>query len=251
MGVSGDYEIFRKFTDRYLPSAFRDIARGSSFMKEMESILRERKQFFYAGDLLEMRIDFTSQGIYEILGLRPENFNVSTIIRATHPVDMSRLRNFPPRFRRTGMDLFNQKGGEEFLSVSTRFLRPDGHILPVMAQSWAFYSSKPYESVFAIVIYTDISHLSVPRLVQHHYVGRDPSFFRYPDDALLKTGHSLSDKELEILSLVACGMESEQIAQKLTRSVHTVNTHRRNILRKTGRANVQELILHLKDQGML
>jgi DNA-binding CsgD family transcriptional regulator len=251
MGVSGNYEIFRRFVDRYLPSSFRDIAPGGAFMKEMETLLRERRQFFCVGDLMELRIDFVSQGVSDLLGLGPENMNGATISRLIHPADISRVKSFPSRVRRAGIDLFHEKEGQEFFSATSRFLRPDGQVLDALFQNWAFYSKTPYESVFSVMIITDISHLSDLNNVQHHYVGRDPSFFRYPDDALLKTGHSLSDKELEILSLVACGMESEQIAQKLTRSVHTVNTHRRNILRKTGRANVQELILHLKDQGML
>jgi DNA-binding CsgD family transcriptional regulator len=251
MNISGDYEIFGKFIDRYLPSSFRDIAPGSAFMKEMESILHERRQFFYVGDLLEMRIDFASRGISDLLGQRPENLNAATILRLIHPDDMVKLKAFPPRFFRSGTDLFRQKEGKEFLSVTVRLLRPDGHVLQALFQSCAFYSKIPYESVFAIVIFTDISHLPVPNNEQHHYVGSDPSVFRYPDEALLQIGHHFSNRELEILDLVARGMESEDIATALFLSVHTVNTHRRNILRKTGNANIHDLIFHLKEQGML
>jgi DNA-binding CsgD family transcriptional regulator len=251
MDISGNYEIFRKFIDRYLPSSFRDIAPGSAFMKEMEAVLRERRQFFYAGDLLAMRIDYISQGISTLLGLQPDHLNPATIIRLIHPSDLSRLKAFPPRFFRTGTDLYRQRGGKEFLSVTVRFIRPDGGMLHALFQSHAFYSKKPYESVFAIVVITDIAHLSLPNHVQHHYVGTDPAVFRYPDEALLSTGHHFSPRELEILRYVDQGMESVDIAQSLFLSVHTVNTHRRNILRKTGNTNIHDLIFHLKEQGML
>jgi DNA-binding CsgD family transcriptional regulator len=251
MDISGSYEIFGRFVDRYLPSSFRDIAAGSAFMKEMENLLGDRKQFFYAGDLLEMRIDFISQGIFNLLGLRAENLNPATIIRMIHPSDLAKLKAFPPRFFRSGTDLFRQKGGEEFLSVTVRFIRPDGDLFHALFQSCAFYSKSPYESVFAIVVLTDISQLPFPNHVQHHYVGGDPSVFRYPDEALLQIGHHFSNRELEILDLVARGLESEDIAKALFLSVHTVNTHRRNILRKTGNTNIHDLIFHLKEQGML
>lgn len=220
-------------------------------MKEMDAVLRDRKQFFYAGDLLAMRIDFASQGVSDMLGHRPENLNASTIIRLTHPADLAKLTTFSTRFLRARLDLFHRKQGKEFFSVTLRILPPDGLIRHTLYQSCAFYSAHPYESVFTIIVFTDISHLSVPTNVQHHYVGPDPSFFRYPDEALLNTGHHFSERELEILGLAARGMESDEIAKELFLSVHTVNTHRRNILRKSGNGNIYNLIFSLKEQGML
>ncbi len=220
-------------------------------MKEMEIVLRDRKQFFYAGDLLAMRIDYVSQGISNLLGLQPDQLNAATIIRIIHPSDLARLKAFPPRFFRTGTDLYRLRGGEEFLSVTVRFMRPDGGMLHALFQTYAFYSKNPYESVFAIIVITDISQLPLPTHVQHHYVGTDPAVFRYPDEALLATGHHFSPRELEILGYVDKGMESVDIARELYLSVHTVNTHRRNILHKSGNTNMQDLIYHLKEQGIL
>jgi two-component system response regulator FimZ (fimbrial Z protein) len=48
----------------------------------------------------------------------------------------------------------------------------------------------------------------------------------------------LSERELEIISLVSTGLTSIEIAAKLYLSHHTVFTHRRNILRKTGAPNI-------------
>lgn len=52
----------------------------------------------------------------------------------------------------------------------------------------------------------------------------------------------LSAREREILSLISEGMVSKQIAGRLHVSVHTVNTHRQNILRKMNAANSAEAI---------
>ena len=43
---------------------------------------------------------------------------------------------------------------------------------------------------------------------------------------------ALSQREKEIVTLVVRGMTNKEIADKLFLSVHTVNTHRRNIARK-------------------
>lgn len=52
----------------------------------------------------------------------------------------------------------------------------------------------------------------------------------------------LSRREKEILNWVVEGLSSQQIARKLNLSLHTVNTHRKNMLQKTGAKNVAELI---------
>lgn len=52
----------------------------------------------------------------------------------------------------------------------------------------------------------------------------------------------LSKKELEMVKWLAEGYSSKQIADRLFLSFHTVNTHRKNMLRKTNCQNVAELI---------
>ena len=61
---------------------------------------------------------------------------------------------------------------------------------------------------------------------------------------LPKEEDSLSDRENEVLLLVAQGLSSKQIAEKLNISLHTVNTHRKNITRKTGIRSVAALTVY-------
>jgi len=43
----------------------------------------------------------------------------------------------------------------------------------------------------------------------------------------------LSERETDVLRLLAKGLSNKEIADKLNISVHTVNTHRKNIMDKT------------------
>jgi len=52
----------------------------------------------------------------------------------------------------------------------------------------------------------------------------------------------LSNREKEILKHVLAGESSSEIAEKLFLSVNTINTHRRNILKKTGCRSVLEIL---------
>ena len=64
-------------------------------------------------------------------------------------------------------------------------------------------------------------------------------------------GNVFSSREFEIIRLIEAGLSSEQIAEKLFLSHYTVNTHRRNILTKTGKKNISDLIYELKERGVL
>lgn len=52
----------------------------------------------------------------------------------------------------------------------------------------------------------------------------------------------LSPREQEVLKLIAAGMTTKEIASQLFISVPTVETHRANILKKTGARNVAALV---------
>lgn len=62
---------------------------------------------------------------------------------------------------------------------------------------------------------------------------------------------TLSPREVEIIRLVAGGMTSAEISQKLFLSEHTVDTHRKNILRKTGAKGVIGLVNYARERGLL
>ena len=59
-----------------------------------------------------------------------------------------------------------------------------------------------------------------------------------PDNFLLK--YKISKREFEIIRLVAGGMQTEEIAEKLFLSPYTVTTHRKNILTKLNLNNAAE-----------
>ncbi len=63
----------------------------------------------------------------------------------------------------------------------------------------------------------------------------------------LKSQFSLTDREIEIIKLLLEGKSSQQISEVLFISKHTVDTHRRNILEKTGLKSSNELLKLLSD----
>jgi LuxR family maltose regulon positive regulatory protein len=61
----------------------------------------------------------------------------------------------------------------------------------------------------------------------------------------------LSERELELLRLIAAGLTNRAIADELTVSVNTVKTHARNIYGKLGVRNRTEATTRARDLGLL
>ncbi len=64
-------------------------------------------------------------------------------------------------------------------------------------------------------------------------------------------GIKLSSREIEIIKLVAEGMSNKEIAEKIFLSVHTVTTHRKNIMSKLGVNNTAGLVMYAVRQKLI
>ncbi len=246
-----DYFIFQQFIDKYIQQGFLQIDRQDPFMIDMEATLRARRQFFYIGDLIHIRMNFTSQGSKDLIGVDPETMEPGSLYKATHPVDLHRMNLVRLRLFRSGTELLEQKKGTLYYSIPFYLKGADGKPIHMLFQGYLFYSQIPHETVYVLFVHTDISNLKIPKNVYHHYIGNDPSVFRYPDEALMQTGYIFSGREFEILQHLAKGMDSDKIAEKLFLSVNTVNTHRRNLLKKTNKSTTNELVMELMESGLL
>jgi DNA-binding CsgD family transcriptional regulator len=67
---------------------------------------------------------------------------------------------------------------------------------------------------------------------------------RYDKKRTLNIQHmsSLTGKEKEVLALITTGLTTKEIAGKLNISYHTVETHRKNLLRKSEAKNSAQLV---------
>lgn len=68
-----------------------------------------------------------------------------------------------------------------------------------------------------------------------------------PDPSMI----ALTKRESEILQLVKDGLLSKEISDRLSISVHTVNTHRQRVLEKLGANNSMEAVVFASKYGLL
>ena len=246
-----DYSLFHKFIDAYSPTEFLGIDRNDPLILELEEMTKANNQYFFIADLLQGRIIFTSKQSENIIGIDPDELTPYHNIEAVHPDELYRNTSGWAKLLNLANHLFFAKSGISILSTNMKMRNPKGFYAEILYQCYLFYREAPRRTIYDLQVHTNIDSIKKKKKGYHYYVGNDLTKFRYPEEELLKIGTPFSTREFEIIHLIHQGLSSEEIAKKLFLSVYTVNTHRRNILTKSGKANIADLIYELKERGLL
>ncbi len=248
---SCNYSLFQKFIEKFSPEGYTGIDPGDPLIVELEEQTTAYDQFFLLADLIRIKIVYTSKRSMEMMGIPANDLNPYHFFEATHPEDIPRHGNGRSKMFNMANDLYIAERGRCMLSTNLRISNRNGNYPDHLFQLFLFYSTIPHKSVFLLQVLTNIESFKKRRDGFHYYVGNDLSHFRYPDEDLLKMGHPFSAREFEIIKLIKMGLSSVQIGEKLFLSVHTVNTHRKNIISKSCKKSIHDLIDDLVDQRLL
>ena len=238
-----------KFIDAYSPIGFKGIDRSDPLVVELEEVLERNNQFIYVGDIINMQFDFFSKGCLKMIGIKPEDLNPHVYFSITSPEDMLQHSIARARMIKLASEIYTREESHKVMSTNLRLWNAKGSYSNIFMQCYLWLSQISHKTVYGLFVQTDISCLNQLKHGYSTYIGDDLSYFRYPDEELIMNGNIFSDREFEIIKLVELGSSSEQIAQKLFLSVHTVNTHRRRILKKAKGSSFSEIIHNLKEKG--
>lgn len=141
------------------------------------------------------------------------------------------------------------------VNFTTTFKRKDGSTFEGFQQNRPILFDKKGNAIFYLVIITDISDLKTKFAAHEHYIlnVKDPSNIlkiqiKYKDTHKNET---VSPAELRVLTLLAEGLKTKEIAARLYLSEHTVNVHRKNLLHKLECSSSSQLIKKALMAGIL
>lgn len=251
MNVNQDYGLFHKFIETYSSTGFNTIDSDDLLMQELELMMEKNNQFFFICDLIQMKILFTSKRSVQMIGIEPKNTTPYHFFEATHPDDIRRHGLGRIQLFKIAHELFISGNGSEFASSNLKIRCADGKYKCLLFQCYLFYSESPIKTVYVLQVHTDVDWFKKSKQTCHYYSGTDLSLFKFPDEELMHIGNIFTKREFEIIKLIELGLSSEQIAEKLFVSHFTVNAHRANILKKSKKESMAEIIHHLKDAGLL
>jgi DNA-binding CsgD family transcriptional regulator len=227
---------------------------NGEYKKLLDGLFLFPNQFAYVIDYTLGEIK-AHKGFDSLLGFRPDQINLLFFYRSHfYPKDQPLLDEIIYRAIEWGSTI-STKPFEIFYQIDYRVMKADGSHIRVMRQSTILETDENGAMVSTLSICTDISHLKMEGKIVGRVEGPSSQMAQFDD--LTNGGNitsrkiEISVREAEILSLIAIGKTSQEISNTLNISLHTVNTHRRNILEGSGYRNMTQLIMEALKQGLI
>lgn len=237
----------RLFTESFQNSS-RPPFRGTiNVDKQALDLLDYANQFFFCGDYSTLNMLFVSPNAVNVMGYEPEEFNFSTVFEMIHPDD--RRAVFEIAKKVLGSEMSYISGDSHcpvVLYLAYRAAKKNGRYTRISLT--ISRHTDPVGGIYDMGVIRDISHIRCGTRVTFALLG-GRTLKELPD--LSEKDLSISRREQEIIYYISQGYTSSRIAYELNISKFTVNTHRRNIMRKTGTKNLVDLLIYASNNGII
>lgn len=214
--------------------------------KKLLDIVQVGDSYYFLYDPFLRKMEMTSAMVEKVVGIRPDELDVDYLMNNIHPEDLPVFGDFEATVVEFKKALPIDKLTKYKSRYNYRFRTKRGDYVHILQQSITVLADEDGTILRNLVIHTDISEIAPFQRMKLSFIGLDgePSFVDVKPRMLFsKTKAIFSKSELEVLKLMVQGLNSESIANQLFRSIHTIRNHRKNILRKSGCLNVQELLV--------
>jgi DNA-binding CsgD family transcriptional regulator len=214
--------------------------------------------YYYVLNFENIKMEVVHEGTREVLGINPEQFTINSALELLHPDDLSHL--YEKESVATNF-LFNEIDPEDILLYKVvymiRLKHTNGQYKTILHQAKALSITEDGKIQYVLGIHTDVTFLNI--LYNHHVSfisSQKPSFhatyingtFNFSENTFKNT---FTQREIEIIHQISNGKNFNEIAQYFYVSPHTINTHKKNILNKSGCKNTPELIAKCIREGII
>jgi len=217
----------------------------SSVYNKLLSIISVGDFYYYIFNVKTTEIEFVSDDVEKILGYEKSSFNVPFILQRIHPEDVSWFIDFED----TSVDFLKSLPVDKVLKYKVRYdyriKKADGGYIRILSQVLAIEHALNGEVIRTLGVHTDITDIKREGKPILSFVGLEgePSFINVkPKKKFTPDTEIFTDREKEILLHLVNGKSSIQVSELLNISKVTVDTHRRNMMRKANCKKITELI---------
>ncbi len=202
--------------------------------KLLLNLFQPGTNYYYVFNIFHAELDFVSSGVTDVLGYRHEEMNILFFLNILHPDDKPYFLQFEQRITEFFRALPFDKIQKYKMQYDFRMRAKDGRYVRLLHQAVQIdYDESNYYRTLSLD--TDITHIKPEGSPNFSIIGLDgePSYYNIRDTAAFTKSYDLfTIREREILKCIVENKSSKQIAKDLFISLHTVSTHRKNILNK-------------------
>ncbi|MBE8722225.1 LuxR C-terminal-related transcriptional regulator [Sphingobacterium pedocola] len=246
--------VWEKYPEIFSPE--KALVDADDILQLISEIFVVGNYYYYLIDIMTKELSHHLPNICDIHGFDAIPIHLQQIIDLIHPEDIQ----FVLRAEELCYGKIVQIGAKHVKSLKSgycfRMRMADGSYHLFHHQAVSLVVDKQNRIAKSLNIHTDIQHLTQ----QNNYIAtiigiNGRTDFHQIDLSTRPAKHGqkspLTKRELEILPLIAKGLSSTAIAQRLGISVQTVRVHRKNILKKTETTTSGSMIKKCIEEGLL
>lgn len=191
-----------------------------------------------------------SKGFENLLGISDENVTLKAVTDLFHPDDKELIFKIGQAAVRYSIK-YPASNKEHCMHISHRIKKANGDYIEILAESTPYrIDSNDYITQF-IVKFDNLSFIESSEVVQYKFIAKDLNIRLFHDNIFQNNKSIFTSRELDIIKNIQKGYTNPQIAERLIISKHTVSTHRKKIMKKSGCHSVIELVLFCKKNGII
>lgn len=263
-------EELRKISDYWKEMYSSQVKEYRAFkisddFKRFASLFALGNSYLYIVNLHDFELEYVSESVKSFVGMDAGEVELKDLLKTVLPEELESI-NLKSRVINDFYTSFLEK--DDVLDYknmfSYRMKDPSGHVRTMLYQAIPLSVLDNGTPEHVLCIQTDVTHLKVPSTCDVSFINMngEKSFFnvevskgKFDPQACEGRKKDLSElfteREMQIVVRLSRGMNADQIAEDLNLSPHTIKTHRRNILHKSGCNNTTELVAKCLTTGLI
>lgn len=242
--IENIHEFLSVFSERY-----KESSKKSKDLEVLEKSILSQSECLYVLDFSMNEMSF-KRGFKEFLGFEDDKIDLEKYLNRIHPQDIDLVSRIG---KATILHTSNDplENIDSVLYLSFRIQNEDGDYIKVLSQSSVFETDVDGNMVTSLVKVSDISFMEDNNLVKYNFVANNLDREAFKRKIYGESHNIFTSRELDIIKGINKRFSNEQISILLQISKHTVATHRKKIMKKSGCHSAEELILFCKKNGII
>ncbi|MCW3115248.1 MAG: hypothetical protein JWR18_3644 [Segetibacter sp.] len=211
--------------------------------KKLLNFFQVGDYYYYIFNVKESKFELISSEIKNVLGYHPDEVDVAFLLSNIHPDDQPWFLNFENKVAEFFATLSPEQISNYKVRYDYRIRTKGGGYIRILQQVVTIqYDGNKILRTFGV--HTDISTIKQEGLPVLSFIGLNgnPSYVGVKvKDVFSRDVIKLTTREQQVLALLIEGKKSDEISHILFISKQTVNSHRKNLLRKTNSSNTASL----------
>ncbi len=184
--------------------------------------------------------EYVSPQAESMLGYRTDEYSAELCVQMVHPEDLEYVIDIQKKISNFSMEIIPEERTNYKFTYDFRVIDINGGVHQIHLQHFFYELGKNLLPNRVICLATDITILKVAGTPKMHIYSIKNGLNSLLNSNI-NSALQLTKKEKEIIEYLVKGYTSQDIADAIGLSKHTVDTHRRNMLKKNDCSNTSEL----------